>query len=626
MAENLTPQNFDQPHPLDVDHSTDGGDSVVAQLLALNPGPMLVLDLQSGLIRDSNPAAQALFGDAPDALLGRHFAHCLRHADDGMHILSERQEHVALQYLVVGTGRHLPVELTLRRLEDRGLILVFIRDLAPQLALDNQRLIAQRNYRLLFDHAPQPMILVDKAYLIVGSNRAAASLYGFSDRELPSLGLKAMLVNPRDLDSYRIQLEPQTLAPQWHWRTDGSQRLIEASVSTLRRDRQTYLLVVLRDVTESERQIAELRRAEERWRFALDGHGDGVWEWLPMTGGALVSDRFLEMLEFSQEDAGRDFDYWDARVHPDDYQRMHHEIMRHFFAESPMISGEYRMMTLNGQYRWLAIRARAIAFDPAGRIERIIGSVRDIHDQRRQEQRESMQQEQLMHTARLATMGELVTMIAHEITQPLTAISNYAAVARHHIRQVGKGAEFGDAVHALERISELVGLAGEIVHRIRSFVRKGELKLEPLAINVLLADVARLAEIQARGLSAEVELDLAIGLPQVTGDRMQLGQMFLNLARNGLEAMASIDGPRRLKMRTLLNSQNEIEVEVEDCGCGLSTALAMDVITPFFTTKPDGLGMGLAICKTVVENHQGRLWASAAKPAGTVFHVSLPVR
>ncbi len=107
---------------------------------------------------------------------------------------------------------------------------------------------------------------------------------------------------------------------------------------------------------------------------------------------------------------------------------------------------------------------------------------------------------------------------------------------------------------------------------------------------------------------------------------MQLGQMLLNLARNGLEAMISIDGPRRLKLRSRLNSQKELEVEVEDCGCGLSTALAMDVITPFFTTKPDGLGMGLAICKTVVENHQGRLWASAAKPAGTVFHVSLPVR
>lgn len=599
---------------------------MVATLLEVSPDPVLVLDLASAIIVDTNATAEMMFGARADSLLGQHFSRCLRHVEDGQHILDERQEHVALQYIVVGPGRHLPVELHIRRLDAEGLILVFIRDLSPQLALDNQRLIAQRNYRLLFDNAPQPMILMDREFMIAEANRAAALLYGFADGEMPALNFKAMLVNPRDLDGYRVQLEPRTLPPQWHWRTDGRQRLLEASVSTLRRERQTFLLAVLRDVTEREQRISELQRAEERWRFALDGHGDGVWEWMPESGQAIVSERFLAMLGFANDDARRDFDYWDARVHPDDYQRMHLEIMRHFFAETPMIAGDYRMMTIDGQYRWLAIRARAIGVSPGGRIERIIGSVRDIHDQRRQELRENQQQEQLMHTARLATMGELVTLIAHEVTQPLTAISNYAAVARRHVQRVAAEGQLNDAVHALVRIGDLVAHAGEVVHRIRSFVRKGELKLEPLAINLLIADVARLAEIQSRALSAEIELDLAIGLPEITGDRMQLGQMLLNLARNGLEAMSGIDGPRRLKLRTRLNLANEIEVEVEDCGCGLSAALAMDVITPFFTTKPDGLGMGLAICKTVVENHQGRLWASAATPAGTVFHVSLPVR
>lgn len=597
----------------------------VAKLLALNPQPVLVMQQGDARILTANPAAVSLFGMAHATLIGRRFPTLFRHRKDGEHLLAERATHVALQYLVIEGGRHLPVQIELRHLDDEGLLLAFIQDQGKFLALDSQRMIATRNSKLLFEQSPQPMLLIDREFMIVGGNSAAAKLYGFPGHEMPLLSLRSLLVNPRDLESYRVALESRDLPAQWHWRADESQRLIELTLSTVRRERQTFLLAVLHDVTVREQQLAELQRAEERWRFALDGHGDGVWEWLPKTGEAQVSARFLEMLGFPEECARQAFDYWDARVHPEDYQRMHLAIMRHFFAEAPVISGEYRMMSIDGQYRWLAIRARATELDDQGRIERIIGTVRDVHDQRRQEQRERLQQEQLMHTARLASMGELVTMIAHEVTQPLTAISNYSAVARHHLQRLGDSAP-PDAVHSLKRISELVSHAGEVVHRIRSFVRKGELKLEPLSINVLIADVARLAEIQARALSAEIDLDLAIGLPELTGDRMQLGQMLLNLARNGLEAMGAVDGPRRLKLRSSLNSENEITVEVEDCGCGLSAAMAMDVITPFFTTKPEGLGMGLAICKTVVENHQGRLWVSAARPAGTIFHVALPVR
>lgn len=599
--------------------------SPAARLLAASPQPVLVMTLAEARIVAANPAALALFGQDSAPLMGRRLPELFRHGEDGEHLLAERATHVALQYLVIAGGRHLPVKIEFRRLDEEGVLLAFLEDQTDFLALDSQRMIALRNSKLLFEQSPQPLLMIDREFMVVGGNRAAAALYGHAGQEMPLLSLRSLLVNPRDLEAYRVSLESRDLVAQWHWRADGSQALLEVTLSTVRRERQTFLLAALHDVTSREEQLEALRQAEERWRFALDGHGDGVWEWLPKSGEALVSARFLEMLGFSEADAGRDFNYWDARVHPEDYQRMHLAIMQHFFAEAPVIAGEYRMMTIDGQYRWLAIRARAIEADAAGRIERIIGTVRDVHEQRRQEQRERLQQEQLMHTARLASMGELVTMIAHEVTQPLTAISNYAAVARHHLQRLGERAP-ADAIHSLGRISELVSNAGEVVHRIRSFVRKGELKLEPLSINRLVADVARLAEIQARALSAEIDLDLAIGLPELTGDRMQLGQMLLNLARNGLEAMAAVDGQRRLKLRTALNSENEITVEVEDCGCGLSAALAMDVITPFFTTKPEGLGMGLAICKTVVENHRGRLWVTAARPAGTVFHVGLPVR
>ena len=127
-----------------------------------------------------------------------------------------------------------------------------------------------------------------------------------------------------------------------------------------------------------------------------------------------------------------------------------------------------------------------------------------------------------------------------------------------------------------------------------------------------------------RALSAVIELDLAPDLPELTGDRMQLGQMLLNLARNGLEAMSATDGLRRLLLRSRRNEQGGIEVAVEDGGCGLPPDLLLDALSPFFTTKQEGLGIGLAICKRVVENHNGRFWADPASPSGTIFHVVLP--
>lgn len=592
-------------------------------LLDANPTPVLILDLASATVRQANRAAVDFYEMPMDRLLGRAFSNFFRQTCDGERILLGRISNVPLQYHVIDDGRHLPVQLDLRWLDEEALILVFIRDLSHQLMLDNQRMIAQRNYDRLFEWAPFPLLMLDRNRFVVAANRAALALYRCEGKAMPNVGMASLLVNPIDLDGYRVQLESITLAPHWHWRGDGEQMLLQATISTMRRDRQTYLLVVLNDITENERKFREIRQAEERWRFALDGHGDGVWEWLPMTGEVIVSTRFLEMLGFESTEEGHQFDYWDARVHPDDYQRMHKSIMQHLLAESPVIAAEVRMMNIDGQYRWLALRARTIEHDAAGNALRIIGTVRDIHDQRQQEFRERLHQEQLMHTARLATMGELVTVIAHEVAQPLTAISNYAAVAKHHVSHADKVA---NVLLPLERISDLVRSTGEVVHRIRSFIRKGELKLEPISINSLISDVMRLAEIQARATGVEIELDLAIGLPEITGDRMQLSQMLLNLARNGMEAMSTIDGHKLLRFVSHLNSSGEIEVEVQDCGCGLTTALALDVITPFVTTKAEGLGMGLAICKTVADNHQGRLWATSAKPAGTVFHVALPVR
>lgn len=595
------------------------------RIFAECPLATLVLDAQSGIVRQANPAARALYGLEDGALLGQPYASRLRHPGDWGRVASGRLSAVGLQYHLDSGGRPLPVSLQLRWPDEAaadGALLVFVHDLSASLAADQRRLLAERNYTQVFDAAPLPLLLLDRERVIVEANVRAHALYAMAPGMLPHRPLIDLLVAPGDLEAYRLVTTARTLPRQRHRCFDGHLVEVEATLSSLRRERESLMLVALYDMTATVQQVESLRQAEERWRFALDGHGDGVWEWLPRTGAATVSQRFLDMLGFGPEDAARPFDYWDARTHPDDYLRMHQAIMQHFLGEQPEIAGDFRMMTIDGQYRWLSIRARAIERDRSGYVERLIGSVRDVHEQRLQAQRERLHEEQLMHTARLAIMGELVTVIAHEVTQPLTAISNFAAVARHH---AVRGNDPAAVTGALERIGELVRQTGEVVHRIRSFVRKGEVRREAVALNTVVVDVMRLADLQARECQAEIVLELGMSLPLLQADRMQLGQMVLNLARNGLESMQDSDGLRVLTLRTFLNATGELVIEVQDAGCGLPQPLAMDVFTPFKTTKPDGLGVGLSICKTVVDNHHGRLWATPVRPNGTVFHVALPI-
>lgn len=595
--------------------------AVIGKELELMPIPLLLVSKEMGVIVAANRAAANFYGAAKEDFSGLCFDDLFQVPGEGHELLLGGVQHIDLIYQHGKDGRRLPVSLDLRW---QGiLVYVFVLDREVIQRLDNRCLLAERNQAFLFQNSPTPMMMLDRQLNVVEVNRCARQLYGFGITQTLPIPLYDLLVNSSDLGQYRTRKGVVKLEAHWHRRLNGDPLLLEVMLSAFRRDRQLYFMAALTDMTEFDRRFSELCRAEQRWRFALEGYGDGVLEWLPKTGRVVFSKRLLEMLGLVPEEVREEFDYWDARIHPDDYQALHLILLRHLLGESEMIEADCRLLSADGCYRWYSLRARGVEWDAHGHANLVIGTLRDIHAVREQEMRERLHQEQLLHTARLATMGELVTLIAHEVAQPLTAINNYAAVAR---RNLSKGESGGDAEIALERISQLVQRTGDVVHRIRSFVRKGEIRLEDIAINGLIVEVIQLAGLQARAMSAEIELDLAIGLPEIRGDRMQISQLLLNLARNGLEAMTETDGPRRLRLRSRMNLNGFVDVEVEDSGCGLSTALTLDVITPFFTTKADGLGMGLSICRSVVDNHRGEFWASVAKPAGTIFHVRFPVR
>jgi signal transduction histidine kinase len=229
----------------------------------------------------------------------------------------------------------------------------------------------------------------------------------------------------------------------------------------------------------------------------------------------------------------------------------------------------------------------------------------------------------LAHVGRVSTMGELTASLAHELNQPLTAILSNAQAAQRILHS--GGADLAEIREILGDIVEDDKRAGEVISRLRGYLRKGQLEFSTLDMGELVTQVARLVSSDAIIRNVVVRLDLAIGLHPVMGDRVQLQQVVLNLLMNGLDAMRESDaGERTLVLRTFMASPGRVVVAVTDSGVGIKEANLEQVFHAFYTTKPDGLGMGLAIARSIVEAHGGQLDARSNPEGGTTFSFTLP--
>jgi signal transduction histidine kinase/ABC-type uncharacterized transport system substrate-binding protein len=243
---------------------------------------------------------------------------------------------------------------------------------------------------------------------------------------------------------------------------------------------------------------------------------------------------------------------------------------------------------------------------------------------RRRDKRETVRlRENLAHVGRLGVMGEMATGIAHEINQPLTAIGNYAHACRLMLDQGSFDKERFQEI--LDKLSRSAKRAGEVIRRLRTLVRKRESELEEVQLNDLVADVAALMESDARLRDMPIQVELAEFVPPVTVDEVQIQQVVLNLLRNGMDAMEDVAIlKRRLWVRTAARAEAEVELSVTDRGIGIPEGLDEELFHPFVTTRESGMGMGLSICRSIVDAHGGRLWFTRNPEGGATFHVALP--
>jgi C4-dicarboxylate-specific signal transduction histidine kinase len=231
---------------------------------------------------------------------------------------------------------------------------------------------------------------------------------------------------------------------------------------------------------------------------------------------------------------------------------------------------------------------------------------------------------ELAHVTRMTTLGELTASISHEVNQPLAGvIANAEACLRWLNRETP---DMDAARRSVKWIIEDGNRASEVIRRVRSLAKKSDIEMVPLDVNDVVGETTGLMRREVFSHQVSLRMELAPALPTILGERVQLQQVIINLVMNGIEAMQSVaDRPRELLIRSRQEEKQLVLVSVTDCGVGISAENADRLFNAFFTTKSGGMGMGLSVCRSIMEAHGGRLWATANIPHGTTFQFTLPV-
>ncbi len=386
-----------------------------------------------------------------------------------------------------------------------------------------------------------------------------------------------------------------------------------------------WSLWLVRDLMKKRSRAEEALRAEHAFRAAMEDSLTVGMRARDLQGKVIyVNPAFCKMTGFSPEElvgATPPMPYWAPEQLEESYA-MHQTVMA---GEAPIDGFEMTFMRKNGE-RFNALVYEAKLIDGNGKHTGWMASVLDITERKRAEELARQQQEQLQFTSRLVTMGEMASTLAHELNQPLAAIASYNTGC---LNLLANGqAQPGDLQPALEKISAQAQRAGKIIRRVHDFVRKSEPKRAPCQLGEIIEDCIGFIEAEARKHHVRIECDSPPDLP-VLADRLMLEQVLLNLMRNGMEAMSATPHSGRLLRVGIQAEASELCISVSDNGSGIPHELRDKLFTAFFTTKPEGMGIGLSICRSIIEFHRGRLWAEdnphSPTGSGTIFRFTLPL-
>jgi C4-dicarboxylate-specific signal transduction histidine kinase len=365
---------------------------------------------------------------------------------------------------------------------------------------------------------------------------------------------------------------------------------------------------------------AERRRVEAYLDEAQALSRTGCFGWRMASNDVFWSKEGYRVLDL---DLSRQptFDQLLQRVHPDDRSVLQAELDKAMNGE-PDLDYEIRWLSPSGTIKHLHIRAHRMKL--ASGEDELVGAIMDVSETRTAQEALRATEVALAHAARVATLGEMSASIAHEVNQPLAGIVTNGEAGLRWLDR--KQPELGEVRAAIERTIRDAKRASDVVQRLRALARKAPGQRLPLDLNEVIADSIAVLQREIQNRRIVLKTDLAPDLPAVLADRIEVQQVVINLMVNGVQAMEpACDRPRVLLVRTAIETDQAV-VAVQDSGVGLDPAILARLFNPFFTTRDGGLGLGLSICRSIVESHGGRIWASANDGPGATFRFALPLK
>jgi PAS domain S-box-containing protein len=377
---------------------------------------------------------------------------------------------------------------------------------------------------------------------------------------------------------------------------------------------------------ENARLYNDLQEREAKIRRLVDSNIIGIM--IGDSRGRVIeaNEAFLHMLGYSREDliSGR---VWWTKLTPAEWAPADQDALAQMSATGSCKPFEKEFFRKDGSRVPILVGGAFFERKPDEGVVFVI----DMTDRKRaeeklraSEQRLLNAQMELAHVTRVTTLGELIASISHEVNQPLAAVVNAASACLRWLD--GGTPNLDEARHAADWIIKEGHRASEVIRRVRALANKTDIEKSPLDVNDVVKEVIALVQREVDSHQVSLRIEFAPALPMILGDRVQLQQVIINLVMNGIEAMQSVtDRPRELTIRSHQDETHRVLVTVTDCGVGISAENVDRLFNAFFSTKSSGMGMGLSICRSIIEAHGGRLWTTANVPHGATFQFALPV-
>ncbi|HZL87382.1 MAG TPA: PAS domain S-box protein [Pirellulaceae bacterium] len=502
-----------------------------------------------------------------------------------------------------------------------------VRDITERKQVEDALRESEARLQTVVRGMPVMMDALDDSGMIVAWNDECERVTGYKAAEI--------IGNPRALELlYPDRAYREAMMAEWgrrggnylNWEwdltcKDGSVRTIAWSNISMKlpiAGWSTWGIGV--DVTERKRATEALRESEERFRSLVEHGFDGI-NVVDALGTILyASPAAARTLGYTAEELlglnGFSF------VHPDDVERMLGLMGKLLLDPMEIHTPTLRLRHKNGEWRWVEATARNLLDHPATRG--VVVNWRDITERKLAEDKLAIQQAELLHAARLSTMGQMVATMSHEISQPLSALSNYSAACSAML-QAQRPSDPEKLRGYVQEISRQTQRAGSIVKRLRAFGSKTTPEQDLCDLNWLLKDSVELVASDLRRNGVTVEWDLPESSLRLPVDRIQFQQVMVNLLTNACDAMLSVEPAAKILSIRCRAEPGCAVVEVQDQGIGLSETVMQHLYQPFFSTKPDGMGLGLSICQSILEGHGGTIEAMNSEPGGAIFRLRLPL-